>query len=714
MIPEPSYRHGLPSEDTPRSLESPDGYSASLSSLRHQEALDDFTEKWSRGEISDAGAYLDGMGHVPSSLAVELIYREYCLAELKGIRPDPDVFLARFPAHRELLARLFSVHHACSSSQLDYWIDPTAGSDVFPKAGDEIGPYLLRRELGRGAFARVFLAEQSDLENRLVILKLSTRRSREPWLLARARHSHIVEILSHAVVDDGAFQLICMPFLGGATLSSVLELRRQLRRLRPARRLVERPRCRCSPRVLLRQSGASACEILGRLNDCQAMAWITARLADALDHAQCRDVIHGDVKPSNILLTADGNPMLLDFNLARNWSFDKNNSPLDELGGTLAYMVPERLSSLASSGAAPVDTWQSSEIPLAKGNDPHSADIYSLGIVLLEALTSTTPAEAMRKREVPEPAPREPRSIAAEYGSFRERGAAAVIGAFESAAGRKVPPALHAILDRCLAVRPEDRYRRALELAEDLDRWRADLPLAYAPEPFWAQTVPRCVRQNAKLLSVVGVVLAACLVTTYLVMMSRIQSRTRFEEIAAYKLARNWDDMESHAFQFQRPQSPRLQNPDAQEVVTTAIHALKEYDVFGRGDWRQREEVRNLPRRDRDDLSLWLMEQAFRYCRSLRGRPNSPDDWHRAIDYLDRLSTTPPLQAFETLRRRLLARLDQSKAHATQVRARARSRPCRWPEPSSRCGGRPSRPGLTITCSAWPRSWKPTTIRNWS
>ncbi len=46
------------------------------------------------------------------------------------------------------------------------------------------------------------------------------------------------------------------------------------------------------------------------------MAWITARLADALDHAQCRDVIHGDVKPSNILLTADGNPMLLDFNLA--------------------------------------------------------------------------------------------------------------------------------------------------------------------------------------------------------------------------------------------------------------------------------------------------------------------------------------------------------------------------------------------------------------
>ena len=76
------------------------------------------------------------------------------------------------------------------------------------------------------------------------------------------------------------------------------------------------------------------------MTDCQAMAWITARLADALDHAQCQNVIHGDVKPSNILLTADGNPMLLDFNLARNWSLEEAGGPLDEMGGTLAYMAP--------------------------------------------------------------------------------------------------------------------------------------------------------------------------------------------------------------------------------------------------------------------------------------------------------------------------------------------------------------------------------------
>ena len=235
VIRQPSHRTGLPAELTSRSQTRSVGYAAGSISREHQAALDDFTERLARGEISNVEAYLARLGQVAPALAVELIYREYCLAELAGSQPDPAVFLDRFPAHREMLERLFSVHRACSSAQLEYWIEPTAGADVFPEAGDEIGPYLLRRELGRGAFARVFLAEQCDLENRLVILKLSTRPTREPWLLARARHSHIVEILSHAMVDDGAFQLICMPFLGGATLSAVLDHRRRFRRPRGSR-----------------------------------------------------------------------------------------------------------------------------------------------------------------------------------------------------------------------------------------------------------------------------------------------------------------------------------------------------------------------------------------------------------------------------------------------------------------------------------------------
>ena len=538
VIREPSHRTGLPAELISRSQTRSVGYAAGSISREHQAALDDFTERLARGEISNVEAYLARLGQVASALAVELIYREYCLAELAGSQPDPAVFLDRFPAHREMLERLFSVHRACSSAQLEYWIEPTAGADVFPEAGDEIGPYLLRRELGRGAFARVFLAEQGDLENRLVILKLSTRPTREPWLLARARHSHIVEILSHAMVDDGAFQLICMPFLGGATLSAVLDHRRRFRRPRGSRGDLLKD---LDAVAAAEYSGVNparpAREILNSLTDCQAMAWITARLADALDHAQCRDVIHGDVKPSNILLTADGNPMLLDFNLARNWSFDKTNGPLEVPGGTLDYMAPERLGAIASVGSTALDSWRSSEVEPSEGDDPHRADIYSLGIVLLEALTAASPAEAMRDRDAPARAAQKLRDLAAEYGSFRERGALAVIRASESAAGQTIPPALRAILERCLAVRPADRYRRALELAEDLDRWRADLPLAYAAEPFWSQTLPRCARRSKKLLFAVGLALVMCLVTTYLVV-SRIQSRLTLQDVAMDKLAR--------------------------------------------------------------------------------------------------------------------------------------------------------------------------------
>ena len=248
-------------------------------------------------------------------------------------------------------------------------------AEGLPEAGDSIGPYLLRRELGRGSFARVFLAEQADLANRLVVVKIATRATREPWLLARARHAHIVEILSHAEVDDGAFQLICMPFWGGATLADVLRRRRSAGS-RPGRRSVrERGTGRrratappgppatgadllaaldavAAPRVSVGPPGAAGREILAPLSYDRAIAWVIARLAEALDHASGRDVAHGDVKPSNILLSADGNPMLLDFNLARDVApaLDPSGASIDP-GGTLAYMAPERLRALASAGS---------------------------------------------------------------------------------------------------------------------------------------------------------------------------------------------------------------------------------------------------------------------------------------------------------------------------------------------------------------------------
>ena len=92
-----------------------------------------------------------------------------------------------------------------------------------PKAGDELCGFRLLFELGRGAFARVFLAEEMNLGKRLVALKVSLAEGDEPRILARLQHTNIVPV--HSVHDDPAtgLRLMCMPYLGGANLSQLLE-----------------------------------------------------------------------------------------------------------------------------------------------------------------------------------------------------------------------------------------------------------------------------------------------------------------------------------------------------------------------------------------------------------------------------------------------------------------------------------------------------------
>jgi hypothetical protein len=101
---------------------------------------------------------------------------------------------------------------------------PVRGPAVaFPRLGESIAGFRIIGELGRGAFARVYLAHEAALGNRPVALKVSRAEGDEPRVLARLQHTHIVPI--HSVVDDRAtgLRLICMPYLGGANLAQVLD-----------------------------------------------------------------------------------------------------------------------------------------------------------------------------------------------------------------------------------------------------------------------------------------------------------------------------------------------------------------------------------------------------------------------------------------------------------------------------------------------------------
>src|SRR5436309_9353331 len=79
--------------------------------------------------------------------------------------------------------------------------------DPFPPIGAHLLHFELVEELGRGAFARVYLARQEALANRLVVLKVTTVPTDEPQTLARLRHTNIIPVYS--VHDAAAFQAVC-------------------------------------------------------------------------------------------------------------------------------------------------------------------------------------------------------------------------------------------------------------------------------------------------------------------------------------------------------------------------------------------------------------------------------------------------------------------------------------------------------------------------
>jgi eukaryotic-like serine/threonine-protein kinase len=595
--------------------------------------LTEFTNRWEHGERPRAEEYLPQLDPTRIDDVLVLIYREHCLAEEAALSPTVDDYIERFPELEEKLRRLFGVHDQIGSSDLHIW-DESDGPPM-PRAGDQIGAYRLIRELGRGGFASVFLAVQSDLADRLIVLKISSRVTVEPNLLARASHPNIVDIHWHRIIEDGALHVIAMPFLGGATLSAILERRRKTG-IRPAtgRGLLTVLDEVAAPEYPPPRTGRPAREAIEELSYSRAVARIVAQLAEALGFAYSRGVLHGDVKPSNVLLTADGVPMLLDFNLAVGWQPVARHSANEEMpdigAGTLPYMAPERLRAVAELGIAPP--------PCPTPADRHRADIYSLGVLLLELLTGQSPdLQADRRLSISQ--------MASVYVSSRTQGGAVLI---RDAHG-PVPAGLRAMLAKCLAPDPQDRYRLATHLAEDLDQWRQNQPLIYAKEPRLSPGLFRWVRRRRAALSAIGIGLALAVLAMGVVW--------SFASAASAKSAREKSDhffngTNSGAFVGRFG----VGRPPTEDPAVAARHRLEHFGAFESTDWRKRDDVRQLPLFERQELEVWLLEQSLRFAHALRDR-NDPEDWRRALMHIEPVALTSPFQALREecleLRRRL-------------------------------------------------------------
>lgn len=392
-----------------------------------------------------------------------------------------------------------------------------AAATLMPEPGAMFGGFRLLKELGRGAFSRVYLAQEQALANRLVALKISTEHFNESQALAQLQHTNIVPVFSVHRFRD--FQGICMPYFGATTLADVLrDLRSTAALPKTGRAFLGSSRFRSSevegrsgllpssdprdpaisPSAMANESAASTDlishreELFGHLTYQQSVLWLAVRLSSGLAHAHERGILHRDLKPANILLTDAGEPMLLDFNLSLD--LQEADSPAQALlGGTLPYMAPEHLRA-----------FQGSEEEVGA-----QADIYSLGLILYELATGKSAAPSMRgnRRQVlqrtieerSKPLP-DPRTIA-----------------------KDVSPSFAAILNKCLQPDCNERYQTAQQLHEDLKRELEDMPLAHAQEPLLRARARKWSRRHPKLALAIMAMIAIALCLTLVL---KIQSES--------------------------------------------------------------------------------------------------------------------------------------------------------------------------------------------
>lgn len=265
----------------------------------------------------------------------------------------------------------------------------------------KIGRYEVKGRLGRGGMAEVFSAYDPAL-NRQVAIKVLPRqltfqtelRQRfeyEVKTIGSLRHDAIVPV--YDVGEHEGQPYLVMPHMAGGSLR----------------------------------------QRLGHLTN-QEIATIFTRLADAVDKAHEKGIIHRDIKPDNVLLDESGKAYLADFGIARAL---EATAPFTAGVGTAAYMSPEQVKGEALDGRS---------------------DIYALGVTLFELWTGEPPYQAanantVQYKHVQDPIP-----------NILQR-------------NPKLPRACRAIMNKAMAKQPKDRYATAGELA------KAITAVAYPPPP---------------------------------------------------------------------------------------------------------------------------------------------------------------------------------------------------------------------------------------
>jgi len=344
-------------------------------------------------------------------------------------------------------------------------------------AGTQIGHYRLLEQIGEGGMGTIWMAEQREPVRRRVALKIvklgmDTRQvvarfEAERQALALMDHPHIAKVLDAGATEAGRPYFV-MEYIKGIPILDYCDRERL---------------------------------------DTTARLELFASVCHAIQHAHQKGIIHRDLKPSNILVALhDGVPMpkVIDFGIAKATHGELTTKTLftehRQMIGTPAYMSPEQ----AEMSGLDIDT---------------RSDIYSLGVLLYELLTGTTPFDTKRLlesgldemlRAIREDEPHTPSTRISKLGDTGTR----------TAQQRRVEPRrlclllrgdLDWIVMKCLEKDRTRRYETANGLAADLKRHLADEPVTAGP-PGSAYKLRKFVRRNRLKVFAGSVVAVALLV----------------------------------------------------------------------------------------------------------------------------------------------------------------------------------------------------------
>jgi WD40 repeat protein len=371
----------------------------------------------------------EGSGNPPSREPIDRLAEEFVARYRRGEWPQISEYLERHPELETEIRAVFPPLILMERAALQ---GPPSGGEP-----DRIGPYRTIRLLGAGGQGQVFLAEDTRLKRR-VALKVLAEADPAGQMLARFRREAAVTAkLDHPGIctvyeagEDRGAAYIAMRYVEGETLAQ---------------------------RIAAGQKGADTSSAT-REGIAQLVA-LVERAARALHVAHEAGLVHRDIKPGNLMITPAGDPVILDFGLARD--IGDEEAQLTRTGmrmGTPVYMSPE-------------------QIAAERLRIDRRTDVYSLGVTLYEALTLKRPFEAATWDQLYH------QILSAEPEAPRRR-------------NPMVPPDLQVVLSTAMEKDRDRRYQTALDLAEDLRRVRELEPIRARPAGAllrlkrWAQRNP--------------------------------------------------------------------------------------------------------------------------------------------------------------------------------------------------------------------------------